>query len=327
MILPIIIIGICLVGLSIIIYFTYHQIQIFKNTNEQINHLRQQVNDYDTEIQQQKSELQTLNNNLITAREEIKYSESRKQELVQDIADNMRQVESLKQQFETTEESFRRNYMNERKEWVEARQNEYLLMQEDFVTQFREENSKKLAAAKELSIKLDELRSAADAAIEVAKRHAEEENFVAYHSLQLEDSALADIKKLENIVPSISAEAGEAVAKIIWKVYYEKPYGDMVGRVLGNSHPTGIYRITNTRNSKCYIGQAVDIGDRWRQHIRRALNAEPRTQNKLYPAMYKEGIENFTFEVIEECSREKLNEREDYWQDFYHAKEYGYSIK
>lgn len=77
----------------------------------------------------------------------------------------------------------------------------------------------------------------------------------------------------------------------------------------------------------CYVGQAVDIGDRWKQHIKRALNAEPRTQNKLYPAMYKEGIHNFTFEIIEECPREKLNEREDYWQDFYQAKEYGYSIK
>ena len=45
------------------------------------------------------------------------------------------------------------------------------------------------------------------------------------------------------------------------------------------------------------------------------------------PRDYKEGLENFTFEIIEECSREKLNEREDYWQEFYHAKEYGYSIK
>jgi len=43
--------------------------------------------------------------------------------------------------------------------------------------------------------------------------------------------------------------------------------------------------------------------------------------------MKKFGIENFTFEVIEECPQEKLNQREDYWQDFYNAKEYGYSIK
>ena len=260
-----------------------------------------------------KQELQEYQFKIGKSRVENDQLNARKEELNKDIANSLRQVEQLKESFETTEEQFKRNYMNERKDWVEARQDEYLCMQEDFVEQFREENSKKIAAAKELTAKLAELRSAADAATEVAKRHAEEENFIAYHSLQLEERALADIKKLEDIVPSVSAEAGEAIAKVIWKVYYEKPFGDMVGRILGNSHPTGIYRITNARNSKCYVGQAVDIGDRWRQHIRRALNAEPRTQNKLYPAMYKEGLQNFTFEIIEECSRDKLNEREDYW--------------
>lgn len=39
------------------------------------------------------------------------------------------------------------------------------------------------------------------------------------------------------------------------------------------------------------------------------------------------GVENFSFEIIEECSRDQLNIREDYWQDFFKAKEFGYSIK
>lgn len=43
--------------------------------------------------------------------------------------------------------------------------------------------------------------------------------------------------------------------------------------------------------------------------------------------MYKLGVENFSFEIIEECPREKLNEREQYWQDYFGAKEFGYSIK
>ena len=39
------------------------------------------------------------------------------------------------------------------------------------------------------------------------------------------------------------------------------------------------------------------------------------------------GVENFTFEIIEECAGNLLNDREDYWQEFYQAKEFGYSIK
>ena len=77
----------------------------------------------------------------------------------------------------------------------------------------------------------------------------------------------------------------------------------------------------------CYVGQAVDIADRWRQHIKRGLGAEAPTKNKLYPAMKTFGVENFTFEVVEECSKAELNDKEDYWQNYYKAKEFGYSIK
>ena len=39
------------------------------------------------------------------------------------------------------------------------------------------------------------------------------------------------------------------------------------------------------------------------------------------------GVENFSFEIIEECTKSQLNDKEDYWQDFFKAKEFGYSIK
>jgi group I intron endonuclease len=97
--------------------------------------------------------------------------------------------------------------------------------------------------------------------------------------------------------------------------------------VVGTGQHTGIYKITHIPSEKCYVGQAVNIADRWKQHVKRGVGAEDWTRNKLYPAMYSLGVENFTFEIIEECDRSKLNEREDYWQDFFHAKDYGYSIK
>lgn len=43
--------------------------------------------------------------------------------------------------------------------------------------------------------------------------------------------------------------------------------------------------------------------------------------------MMEVGVENFTFELIEECAPAQLNEREKYWQEFFKAKEFGYSIK
>ena len=76
-----------------------------------------------------------------------------------------------------------------------------------------------------------------------------------------------------------------------------------------------------------YVGQSVNVADRWRQHIKRGLGAETPTRNKLYPAMAEFGVENFMFELLEECPAQELNSREDYYQQVFHCKDYGYSIK
>ena len=136
---------------------------------------------------------------------------------------------------------------------------------------------------------------------------------------------MTEIYELRKITPTL--KNSEPLMKAIWKIYYEKPYTDLVGRVVGNGKHTGIYKITNIENKMCYVGQAVDIADRWKTHIKRGIGAEAPGNNKLYPAMLSFGVENFTFEILEECDRSKLSEREDYWQDVCKAKEFGYSIK
>lgn len=320
------IIGFCIIAAALIGIIVVSAAKI-RQLNIQAQEAKDRLGSLLEEENERQKDLYIVEDLVAEHKQEVTALENRKKELNEDIAAQVNNVERLKSSFETTEEEFKKKYMAERKEWLDERQEEYLRMQEDFVEQFREENKKKMDAAKSLTDTLDQLRSAASAATEVAKRHAEQENFQTFHSIQLPAGAKGDIEKIEMLLTGISAEASGAIAKVLWKVYYEKPVSDLIGRVIGAGSHTGIYRITNSLTQMCYIGQAVDIGDRWRQHVKRALNAEPRTQNKLYPAMYESGIENWTFEVIEECTRDKLNEREDYWQDFYHAKEYGYSIK
>ena len=86
------------------------------------------------------------------------------------------------------------------------------------------------------------------------------------------------------------------------------------------------YAICVVKDSQNYK-KIRNIAERWRQHIKRGIGAETPTRNKLYPAMMQDGVENFTFEIIEECGKNELNDKEDYWQEFYHAKDFGYSIK
>ena len=156
-------------------------------------------------------------------------------------------------------------------------------------------------------------------------REEEKRTAADFYRLQLSEEDKEEIKQLRSILPFLRDK--EPLNKVIYKCYYEKPYTDLVGRVVGNIKKTGIYKITNITNNMCYVGQAVDIADRWKQHIRRGVGAEAPTRNKLYPAMLAIGVENFTFEIIEECQRNELNEKEQFWQEYFKAKEFGYSIK
>ena len=165
----------------------------------------------------------------------------------------------------------------------------------------------------------------ADAAVEANKRLKKIEEDANFYKLVLLEDDIEEIQKLNEVSKYLRDPI--PLYKVIWKYYYENPYNDLIGRVLGQNKHTGIYKITNQKDGLCYVGQAVDVAERWRQHIKRGLGAETPTRNKLYPAMKQLGVENFTFELIEECNTEKLNEREDFWQDYFHAKDFGYSIK
>lgn len=82
----------------------------------------------------------------------------------------------------------------------------------------------------------------------------------------------------------------------------------------------GIYKITNKINNKSYIGQSIDIERRWKQHTTEPFNDNADTYNTLfYRAIRKYGLENFQFEVIEQCLKEQLNEREKYWIQYYNT--------
>lgn len=202
---------------------------------------------------------------------------------------------------------------------------EYLITLSDSVKYYQDKITKYSISTAEAAKKLAELQSKVDAAVAANKRQFEEENQKDFYRLIIAEEDLKEISKIREIIPYLRNP--EPLNKVIYKYYYEKPYNDLIGRVLGSKIHTGIYKITNLNNGLCYVGQAVNVADRWRQHIKRGLGAETPTQNKLYPAMLKEGVENFSFELIEDCDRTKLNEREDYWQDYFKAKEFGYSIK
>lgn len=208
---------------------------------------------------------------------------------------------------------------------TEQYQNNYKEMMADCAQSISNLIDQKKIELEKLDLAIKEQSEKVNASVEASKRAEEIRSQSDFYKLTIPKEDLDEIKELREVEKHLRNP--EPLNKVIWKCYYEKPTTDLIGRVIGSGTHTGIYKITNLTNQMCYVGQAANLAERWKQHIKRGLGADPVTKNKLYPAMKAIGVENFSFEVIEECERSKLDEREDYWQDFFKAKEFGYSIK
>lgn len=87
----------------------------------------------------------------------------------------------------------------------------------------------------------------------------------------------------------------------------------------------GIYKITNKINGHSYIGLSTHIEDRWEYH-KKPYNWKRESRKTLYQAIQKYGIDNFDFEVLEECSPEELGEKEKFYIAKYDTYYNGYNM-
>lgn len=94
-----------------------------------------------------------------------------------------------------------------------------------------------------------------------------------------------------------------------------------------NNKNIGIYKIEckiHNISNGIYIGQSSNINRRFLQH-KKELIGNYHINKHLQNAWNKYGENNFTFEIIEECPIDKLNEREIYWIQYYDSFKNGYN--
>ena len=115
----------------------------------------------------------------------------------------------------------------------------------------------------------------------------------------------------------------EIIDKIIYDNYIGKPVLEMIKRVLQNTTCSGIYKITCIKTGEIYIGRSTDIKSRWQQHCKSAFNCGTIAHSLLHTKMKQYGIEQFTFELVEQVPKEQLSEREKFYINFYQTKETG----
>lgn len=176
---------------------------------------------------------------------------------------------------------------------------------------------------KNLSSSIKELKDALSAGVQAQLREQEKEDNLQFYKLSVSEADLIDINKLNSIKPTLSKPV--VLSKLIWTQYFQKQTTEMCNRILGAKQVCGIYKITNLKTKQCYIGQSIHIQDRIKQHIKCGLGIDASATNKLYNSMQTDGVWNFTFELIEECSKEQLDKKEKQWIEMYQTNLFGYN--
>lgn len=173
----------------------------------------------------------------------------------------------------------------------------------------------------ELKTELEEERNKRAAINEEILRQKKLEEQQDFFRIQLNPDDSNDIELLRSITPRLRHP--EAINKVIWTGYYQKPLAELRKRILTNGDVSGVYKITRLKTNEIYIGQTTSVDKRWQEHVKSALGVGTLASSQLHRAMATDGCENFTFELLEIVPKDKLRERESYYIDFYDSKTYG----
>lgn len=170
---------------------------------------------------------------------------------------------------------------------------------------------------------LDKLQKSIAITEQKKRDEAMKEDFIATHTLAITERDYEDITTLTECRDKLNRKS--VLDNLVWSEFVQAPLQqlrkDLVSLKLTDK-VCGIYRITNTQNDRCYIGQAVDISKRWTEHIKAALNSPT---DKFHKALGQVPLYSWTWEILEKTDKSQLNEREKFWIAHYKSNEFGYN--
>lgn len=175
----------------------------------------------------------------------------------------------------------------------------------------------------EVNKELDKMKKTKAAAMETKRKEKEIEENIQFYSLSIENKDKNDIKTLERVKEDLNNP--RILSMLIWQNFFRDKMTELCNNVLGTKTICGIYKITNQITKECYIGQSIDVAKRFKDHAKCGLDIDRPQGNKLYQSMLEYNLWNFSFELLEECPKEQLNEKEKFYISLYDSCNYGYN--
>ena len=280
-------------------------------------------NKLDNELEEKRK----LYNSIIEENEEIIKREEEKKNIIlnqkKEIID--KELEQYRSEEKTKIDNENKKFKSQLEEYFELKiqqlVNEYLNY-EKINNEQKEELDKLLSEVKE---ELEDYRKRREAVNEAILREKEIQEKETFYKLNISSNDIEDIEVLRTIEPKLKNK--EALNKLIFDVFIKKPMTEMIKRVLGGRAPSGIYKITYIPTGEAYIGKSTNVKSRWEQHCKSCFGLGTIAHSSLHIKMARDGIWNFTFELLEEVPKENLTEREKYYINFYDTVKFGMNEK
>lgn len=171
----------------------------------------------------------------------------------------------------------------------------------------------------EIKQELEDYRKRRIAINEAVLREKEIEEHEMFYSIEVSEQDREDIYTLQNM--DLKLHNRDVIPKLIWELYLRRPVQEMIKRIVGNQKISGIYKITYKKTGEAYIGKTTDFSTRWQNHVKTSIGLEGAARATLHNRLAKDGIWNYTFEILEEVPKENLSEREAYYIKLYGTKD------
>ena len=165
---------------------------------------------------------------------------------------------------------------------------------------------------------LDQFKQIQDSINEAIRRKKELKEQEYFYSIDVSENDQEDIAILQSMDARLHNR--DVIPKLIWELFIRRPTQEMIKRVTGGKDGSGIYKITYKKTGEAYVGKTTSFSTRWQNHIKTAIGLEAAARATLHNRMAKDGLWNYTFEILERVDKEHLSAREAYYIDLYGTK-------
>lgn len=195
---------------------------------------------------------------------------------------------------------------------------QYQFKQKQFEEDFQVLNDALQDELKIVKAELDEFQTKRAAVNEAIRRERELEEQEDFYSIDISQADQEDIQLLQSL--DLRLHNRDVIPKLVWELFVRRPCQEMIKRVTGGRKVGGIYKITYKKTGEAYIGKTTDFSTRWQNHCKTAIGLEGAARATLHNRLAKDGLWNYTWEILEEVDKDHLSAREGYYIDLYGTK-------